>query len=210
MVDNVGHGTLTFNADGSFGYIPAADYYGIDSFTYLASDGVADSNTVMVTLMVIRVKATFGLDYDMKNASPDVLTVTRFLNGSGNGTLTKIEMLFDDSTPSGSVRLGVYADDNGMPGDLLLDAGTVAVADGWVGIDGLSLSVSDNTYYWLGYVLEDGNGVVSVTGPGENTKRSVGYTYGPFPAQYPAGSAGDNTQDVLRATVSINPQPPDF
>src|SRR5262249_36296122 len=35
------HGTLTFNADGSFTYTPAANYNGSDSFTYKANDGKA-------------------------------------------------------------------------------------------------------------------------------------------------------------------------
>ena len=37
---------LTFNSDGSFNYVPNTNYYGVDSFTYQASDGTADSNGV--------------------------------------------------------------------------------------------------------------------------------------------------------------------
>ena len=46
------HGTLTFNANGSFTYTPAADYNGLDSFTYKANDGAADSNVATVTITV--------------------------------------------------------------------------------------------------------------------------------------------------------------
>ena len=38
---NVASGTLTLNANGSFTYVPAANFNGADSFTYHASDGTA-------------------------------------------------------------------------------------------------------------------------------------------------------------------------
>ena len=41
LVAGPAHGTLTLNSDGSFSYVPAADYNGSDSFTYRASDGDA-------------------------------------------------------------------------------------------------------------------------------------------------------------------------
>ena len=46
------HGALTFNADGSFSYTPAANYNGGDSFTFKANDGQLDSNTATVTLTI--------------------------------------------------------------------------------------------------------------------------------------------------------------
>lgn len=46
------HGTLSLRADGSFVYAPDADFFGVDTFTYVASDGVATSGAVSVTLVV--------------------------------------------------------------------------------------------------------------------------------------------------------------
>ena len=46
---DVANGTLTLNPDGSFSYLPDADYNGSDSFTYHANDGVLDSNIATVT-----------------------------------------------------------------------------------------------------------------------------------------------------------------
>ncbi|RKX32780.1 MAG: hypothetical protein DRP71_11545, partial [Verrucomicrobia bacterium] len=43
LQDNVSDGILTFNVDGSFDYTPNLDFTGLDSFSYRASDGSADS-----------------------------------------------------------------------------------------------------------------------------------------------------------------------
>jgi VCBS repeat-containing protein len=52
LVDGPSHGSLVFNSDGSFSYTPDANYNGTDSFTYLANDGIADSNSATVSLTV--------------------------------------------------------------------------------------------------------------------------------------------------------------
>ncbi|MFC1610846.1 Ig-like domain-containing protein, partial [Myxococcota bacterium] len=46
------NGTLTLNADGSFGYTPDLDFNGSDSFTYVANDGALDSNVATVDITV--------------------------------------------------------------------------------------------------------------------------------------------------------------
>ena len=43
LVAAAAHGTLAFNADGTFTYTPARDFNGQDSFTFIANDGQADS-----------------------------------------------------------------------------------------------------------------------------------------------------------------------
>ena len=45
-------GTLKFNSDGSFTYVPNSSFTGTDSFTYAANDGIDDSTEVTVTLSV--------------------------------------------------------------------------------------------------------------------------------------------------------------
>jgi hypothetical protein len=53
-VSEPGNGTLTWNPDndGSFNYVPDADWNGTDSFTYKASDGSMDSNNATVKIAV--------------------------------------------------------------------------------------------------------------------------------------------------------------
>jgi hypothetical protein len=46
------NGTLTLNSNGSFTYVPATGFHGIDSFTYLARDGTANSAPATVTVTV--------------------------------------------------------------------------------------------------------------------------------------------------------------
>src|SRR5947208_1662305 len=52
LVSNPSHGTLTLNGDGSLVYMPALNFNGIDSFTYKASDGQAQSGVATVTIKV--------------------------------------------------------------------------------------------------------------------------------------------------------------
>lgn len=53
LASDVAHGTLTFNSDGTFEYIPETGWQGTDSFTYTAFDGTAYSKISTVTLYVV-------------------------------------------------------------------------------------------------------------------------------------------------------------
>ena len=54
VVTGPAHGTLTFNPNGTFVYVPDQDFTGTDSFTYVASDagGTSPAATVMAALTV--------------------------------------------------------------------------------------------------------------------------------------------------------------
>ena len=52
LVDDVSHGSLTLQSDGSFTYIPHWDFSGTDEFTYKATDGKYNSSISTVTLYV--------------------------------------------------------------------------------------------------------------------------------------------------------------
>jgi len=68
LVSGPQHGALTFSADGTFSYTPASGFFGTDTFTYQANDGVwsvdpsvpmsPNSNTATVTINVLQVDFT--------------------------------------------------------------------------------------------------------------------------------------------------------
>jgi len=52
LINGPANGTLAFNPDGSFTYVPDADFNGTDSFDYLLTDQDGDSSAATVTLTV--------------------------------------------------------------------------------------------------------------------------------------------------------------
>ena len=105
LVSSTSNGTLTFNADGSFVYLPDADFFGSDSFTYRARDAAAESETATVTINVGAVNDapvagddSFEVDGALTVAAPGVLgndtdadgvTLTaELVSSTANGVLT--------------------------------------------------------------------------------------------------------------------------
>jgi VCBS repeat-containing protein len=106
-VTDPSHGTLTFNSNGSFTYVPAPNYYGSDSFTYQASDGHVTSSTATVNLTInsvndppVAVNDTYSTDENAQLVVPapgvllndtdvdgDAITAIKISNPS-HGTLT--------------------------------------------------------------------------------------------------------------------------
>jgi hypothetical protein len=159
---------------------------------------------------------TFGLDDGNRTWShaANMLDAMRFLNDASTGTLTKLELQFDDASPAGKVRLGVYADNNGLPGSLLLDAGEATVANGWVSISLLNLPVTGNTYYWLVFSMDSPNAARYMTGQPSRSHYWISLNYGALPSTINLNYAGYNSSPyVMRATVvngdNITPTPED-
>ena len=82
-------GTLTLNPDGSFTYVPAADYTGSDSFVYHATDGTTSSAAVSVSIDVatassaMRVSNVQGSSTNQGGSWTALVTVT-VVDGGGN------------------------------------------------------------------------------------------------------------------------------
>jgi hypothetical protein len=147
---------------------------------------------------------TFGLNTGNNsfNQFADALQAMRFQNTTGNGTLTQLDLLVDETSPSGNVRLGVYADNNGQPGSLILDAGETAVTRGWVSISNLNLPVTSGSYYWLAFNLQNDNSISYQSGQPTNSHYRInGQAYGSLPANFSSSTLTNTNQYVMQATV---------
>lgn len=89
------NGSLTLNPDGSFTYTPNANFFGVDTFTYHANDGTADSPPAVVTLTLI------GVNDAPPVAVPDAYAAT------------------EDTVLTVSAANGVLANDTDIDGDPL-------------------------------------------------------------------------------------------
>src|SRR6056297_3104173 len=81
--------SFNLNADGSFDYVPNADFNGSDSFTYFANDGQADSAAATVTITVNAIN-------DAPVAVDDVAT-------TNEDTQVDIDVLANDSDVDGNL-----------------------------------------------------------------------------------------------------------
>jgi hypothetical protein len=78
VVDVPTHGSVTVNADGTFVYTPAANYFGTDSFSYRLNDGPLDSNlaTVSITIAAVNDAPVAGDVYaTLAEETPLILTL---------------------------------------------------------------------------------------------------------------------------------------
>ena len=55
LISAPAHGIISLQADGSFVYTPTAGYVGADSFSYVAKDGISQSNVATVAINVARI-----------------------------------------------------------------------------------------------------------------------------------------------------------
>ena len=80
------HGTVSLGANGQVLYTPAANYFGPDSFTYVANDGEVDSNLATVTLNVTPVNDAPTAEAVEQTLAEDA-TITFSLAGKDVDTL---------------------------------------------------------------------------------------------------------------------------
>jgi VCBS repeat-containing protein len=107
LVSGPAHGTLTLNANGSFTYTPAANYSGADSFSYRASDGLANSNAATVNLTINAVNdAPTGVSF--------ASTTTAFNEGIDASTGVKVADIVIADADLGTNNLALTGADAGL------------------------------------------------------------------------------------------------
>jgi VCBS repeat-containing protein len=108
LVDDVSHGSLTLNSDGSFSYTPESDYLGTDSFTYKANDGTSgesqgDGNTARVTITVYADAVVAEADEFQVNH--DTALAGDVLSNDFNWNQVSLTAVLVDGTASGLLTL---------------------------------------------------------------------------------------------------------
>ncbi len=183
-VDGVHHGTLTFHADGSFAYAPAANYFGSDSFTYRASDGLLSSTTATVSLTVTSA-----------NDLPTIQVVGGSCLSDTEPTGTIVVQVGDVETGSAALKLSATAANN----RLLPANGLVFSGSG--GVRTLTIAAS---------LKQSGSGVVNVTvtdGDGGTAQVPINVIVGTAKADTISGVVGTDLIFGLaeRDTISGGP-----
>ena len=138
LVDSVDHGVLTLNSDGSFTYTPDGNWNGVDTFTYRANDGTADSAVTTVTLDVKAVN-------DAPVADDEV-----------------VGDIAEDSGPLVIDASVLLSGDTDVDGDTLTVTSVTAVMGGAVSLSGSTITFTPLADYYgpasFTYTVSDGNG----------------------------------------------------
>ena len=124
-------------------------------------------------------------------------------------TFTKLQINYNQSSPTGNVRLGIYADNGSSgPGALIYDAGEVAIANGWTVISGLNIQLTPGTFYWLAFVQDTAEHISYTAGSPLNPSASaahcfVSHTFGALPSTFP-GSPTFITGSMYAMKLTVN------
>lgn len=136
--EEVDHGVLELDADGSFEYEPEQDYSGEDTFTYFAFDGEEYSAAATVTITVLPVEDPARVPY---NPSPS--------NGSSNRPRS-LTLGWDGGDPDDDdlITYDVYFGSSSTPQSVSNNQSSTTYE-----VDGLAY---DTTYYWRVVSWENG------------------------------------------------------
>jgi VCBS repeat-containing protein len=167
LVTGPSNGTVTLNADGSFEYIPNANFHGTDTFTYTAADASANSAeaTVTITINPVNDAPTTAEDaYETQEdttlsiPAPGVLTndsdlegdamSASLVSGPSNGTLTLNADGSFDYTPNANFNGSdsfVYraSDGSAESADTIVNINVTAVNDAPTATDDLYATQED-------------------------------------------------------------------
>ena len=142
LVTTPSNGLLNLNSDGSFTYLANEDFYGMDSFSYQASDGVLD-DTAVVTITIVPLQ-------DAPLTINDVYTTTEDMTLS----VAAAGVLQNDSDPENG-PLSVVTYTQGLSGSVYvaLDGGFVYTpASDFYGYDTFTYRASDGVLTSMGVV----------------------------------------------------------
>ena len=185
LVTGPANGSLTFNSDGSFSYIPNPNWNGTDSFTYTANDGTQNSNVATVTITVNGVNDAPSIggadtgsvtedidpDFDTLIEAFGALTISDPDVGEANFQAATVTGTYGDLTIDASGNWSYNANNTQAPiqqldaGQTLTDTLSVATADGTTQIITVTINGAEDASVIggtaTGSVVEDGTLSVS-------------------------------------------------
>ncbi|MCA9266447.1 MAG: tandem-95 repeat protein, partial [Planctomycetales bacterium] len=135
LISEPTHGNINFHEDGSFAYFPDANYFGTDSFTYVANDGDQDSGITTVTFNIQSVNDLPFADADHYHA----------LAGGTLNVSTTVGVLNNDVDVEGSPLTAVLLT-NPSNGTLVLSSNgsfTYTPNGGFTGTDTFTYAAND-------------------------------------------------------------------
>ena len=167
---------MTLNSDGSFTYTPESDFFGVDSFTYRATDGDLQSQTVTVQI-------TVNAQPDAPNAVDDAFTAPN------DGTQQTFDVLANDtSDPDEQQTLTLESVTQGAEG------GVVSISNGQILYTAPQGFIGQETFT---YTIEDTDGLtstatvtVTVEEPANNAVSGFVYIDADGDGQRDAGEVG--------------------
>jgi hypothetical protein len=112
------NGAVVLNPNGSFSYVPAGGFVGIDSFTYQASDGAAPSGPALVTVVVSGAPIVFISN----NEAPIPGGIGSFTGFPTGPSLSGLAIAFPGT--GGGGQAGLYAQVGNSPALRLADLAT--------------------------------------------------------------------------------------
>lgn len=108
------------------------------------------------------------------------------------GQASRVQLYVDDGSTASAIRVALYADANGGPGQLLAQASLSGpLATGWTSVDIPQIATQAGTRYWLAVLIPPHSGEVHLRDGGAGTSPSsgpIGLTA--FPTAWPGQETG--------------------
>ena len=126
---DVSHGTLQLNGNGSFTYTPSYDFTGVDTFTYIATDGEYNSSSVTVSINVTtRERYCIRIEYPLSPSNQNAIYHNNFHSSTCHPFVCDENANTWDNTTSFSFG-GNYWSNYNEPSEGAFDVNSNGIAD---------------------------------------------------------------------------------
>lgn len=182
------NGTVTMNGDGTLTYVPDPDFFGTDSFTYLATDGTA-SITATVTISVTSVNDSPVVANDDLSVNEDSALIADVLANDSDPEGDPLTLVGVSDPPNGTVTVN---DDGSL---------TYVPDPDYFGTDSFTYTATDGTATATGFVIVTVTGVNDPPAPPELVGLTAATGDVPPPLSLTDPEGGPITVTILSGTL---------